>query len=140
MNIVGIIFTGKNKYGDFNWMIKQNEFMDSLFIFNDDEQFAHTGITRAGNAVISKYIKNTPQMAVGIPTGKSPFIGGYNSLEEGKHYIDLAIVEIKKLLQSYKYKTIFWSMGVDGLLGTNIFKLPTNIKEYITIEIKNILL
>ena len=37
IQVIPIQFTGRNKYGDFNWMIKEPEYANSLFIFNDNE-------------------------------------------------------------------------------------------------------
>ena len=38
IEVIGSVYTGKNKDGDFNWMIQQPQYADALFVFNDNEQ------------------------------------------------------------------------------------------------------
>ena len=58
MQLIPNIYKGRNVEGDFYWMIKQNEFDDILFIFNDNEEYHNTNIKGGGNAVIRKYNKH----------------------------------------------------------------------------------
>ena len=38
MQVIGSIFSGGGKSGDFGWMIEQPEYADALFVFNDNEE------------------------------------------------------------------------------------------------------
>jgi hypothetical protein len=81
MQVIGSVFSGAGKDGDFDWMITQDHYEDALFVFNDNEaQYkAHrdrpTDLAGAGyapgggNAIIRPYQCKTPPRAVGIPTG-----------------------------------------------------------------------
>ena len=141
IEIVGTQFSGRGKYGDFDWMIKQKEYNDSLFIFNDDEERHKTGVQGKGNAIIRKYNKYSgiirPKSA-GIPTGTVKR-GGYTKLtSRSKFEIDQSIKEIKELILNYDYKKIFYSSDKEGRLGTSIFKVGDDVIEYITLEIQSL--
>ena len=72
MQVIGSIFGGGGKAGDFGWMIQQPEYDDALFIFNDnEEQFlafrknpkSGAGCARGGgNAIIRPYQCAEPQL------------------------------------------------------------------------------
>lgn len=57
IKLVPSIFSGRNKLGDFSWMIKQPEYNDALFIFNDNQEAFYGKLKRkgCGNAVIRPY-------------------------------------------------------------------------------------
>ena len=121
--------------GDFNWMIKQPEFDDILFIFNDNEEYHNTNVKGGGNAIIRKYNKYNTKLlkprSVGIPTGTLKY-GGYNELNEHtKKQIDLAIDEIKEIIIKFNYKKICYSINKNGSFGTSIFDVDEKVKEYI---------
>ena len=140
MQVIGTIFTKPNQFGDFNWMISNPEYDNSLFIFNDNEEFHETNRTGMGNAIIRQYNKYnrklTKPKSAGIPTGTLAG-GGYQELNS--HVIQNvsgAIEEIKELLNKYQYDSICYSVGPNGKLGTGIFDVNTQVINYIDKEIK----
>jgi hypothetical protein len=42
VKVIGIQFEGYNKLGDFNYMCELEEYKDTLFIFNDNEEYHNT--------------------------------------------------------------------------------------------------
>jgi hypothetical protein len=142
MIVIPNVYEGRYKEGDFQWMIKQDEYKDILFIFNDNEECHNTNYRGGGNAVIRKYnIYNTklekPRSA-GIPTGTLEN-GGYKELTDYvKKQIDTSIEEIKKIAKTYEYKKICYSSEKDGILGTGIFNVNRDVLIYITEKIKEL--
>lgn len=140
MQIIGVRFIESGTYGDFNWMITQPEYTNSLFIFNDNEEHHETNRRGWGNAVIrpwNKYGFDAGQIprSAGIPTGTLKF-GGYLELTDGvRETIDDAIIEIKELIEKYKYSTIYYSVGPNGKLGTSIFFVDHEVINYIDEQI-----
>ena len=141
MDIIGTQYIKKGQYGDFDWMIKQKEYSDSLFIFNDDEERHKSCAQGKGNAIIRKYniYSNFKKpRSAGIPTGTVKR-GGYNKLTSHiKFEIDQALKEIKEIIEKYKYKKVFYSADKEGKLGTSIFRVGNDVIEYITLEIQNL--
>jgi hypothetical protein len=140
MNVIGTVFSGKGKEGDFEWQINSGKYEDALFIFNEDESRAKWKKAGRGNAVIRKYNKyavDKPR-SVGVLTGTKA--GGYSELTEAiKSKIDECIKEIKDTIQRYGYKTIYYSSKTkNGLLGTSIFQVDEKVLLYITQELKNL--
>ena len=145
IQIIGSIFAGRDKAGDFGWMIEQPEYADALFVFNDnDEQFlAHRknpkgGIgcdVGGGNAVIRPYQCENPPRAVGIPTGSRG--EGYPSLmPHVKQTIEDAIAAIQKLVATGKYQRVFYSAAnATGVLWTGIFDVGIDVKQYIVAQL-----
>lgn len=132
------VYRGSGVDGDFGWMIKQSQFADSLFIFNDNEsQFLafHEGrpsglSAGGGNAVIRPYQGSTPQRAAGIPTGDG---GGYSALTPHvQQIIDRAIRHIEALVDSGNYQELVFSYdSKQNTLGTGIFNPHESVKKYI---------
>ncbi len=135
-------YTGRNKYGDYDYMIKQPNYDDSLFIFNDNEEAYLTKykIKGGGNAIIRPYRYSNPPRAAGIPTGtRKSRDQGYKVLDaKTKNVIDAAIKDIKTLLDTGKYKRVFYSAGKDGGLGTAIFVVCEDVKVYIVDELRKL--
>ena len=141
VNVIGTIYQGNNKLGDFNWMIKQPEYNNSLFIYNDNIEHHLSNRKGNGNAIIRQYNKYSnlakPRSA-GIPTGTLTN-GGFTELsEEVKTLIDDCITGIKELIVKYKYDTVYFSMDENGKLGTSIFKVNKDVINYITEQIINL--
>ena len=141
IEIKGIQFKKVGIFGDFNWMIKQSEYSNSLFIYNDDTESQLNKSYKAGkgNAIIRNYNQYNPKKTIpqsaGIPTG-SRKLGGYTELnEEIKKEIDLSIDNIKDLINKYNYKVIYYSAKLNGKLGTGIFKVDDEVVNYITNEL-----
>ena len=97
-------FVKNDTEGDFNWMIKQKEYSDVLFIFNDNEDafLSESCKKGAGNAVIRPYKCKDPPRSAGIPTGiykKGVETRGYEKLTTNvKEVIDQSFKIIKKLI------------------------------------------
>lgn len=123
-------------------MISQPEYANTLFIFNDNEtQFRaflngeRSGvIDGGGNAGIRSYQGHTPRRAAGIPTGDG---GGYSELSEHvKSTIDLAVAEIRALLDSGLYDQLAFSYNAEkDTLGTGIFNCAREVTDYIMNQI-----
>ena len=79
IQVIRSIFAGAGKAGDFAWMIRQQEYADALFVFNDnEEQFrAHRDdpdgafgcAAGGGNAIIRPHQCKNPPQAIGDVAG-----------------------------------------------------------------------
>jgi hypothetical protein len=142
IEIIGNIYKGREKDGDFHWMIKQDIYKDILFLFNDNEEYHDTNARGAGNAIIRKYNKYNKKLekprSAGIPTGTLRD-GGYEELNDHvKKQVKTAIQEIKEIIIKYNYKKICYSSEKDGILGTGIFTVDRDVLIYITNKIKKL--
>jgi hypothetical protein len=147
MEVIGLIFVGRGVDGDFNWMIEQDKYRDSLFIFNDNESqyIAHRddpGDTKGlgctpggGNSIIRPYQCLAPPRSAGIPTGPN-----YDSLKPHiKAIIDDAIKRARDIVATQGYSRIFYSAAnTNGELGTGIFQVGEDVKSYIVSQLKSI--
>ena len=138
IKVIGIKFIGQNQIGDFYWMCNQAEYSNSLFIFNDNEEYHGTNRKGAGNAImrkLNKYSNLAIPISAGIPTGTLEQ-GGYTKLNaHSKKQIDWSINEIIELINFYDYKKIYYSSELDGILGTSIFEVDKTVLKYITHKI-----
>jgi hypothetical protein len=135
MKIIGIKFEGYNKFGDFEYICHKKEYKDSLFIFNDNEEYHNTCNCGSGNAIMRKYNKYNTELkkpkSAGIHTG-TLVEGGYSELNDNiKLTINNAINEIKDLILKYNYDTIYYSIGKNNKLGTGIFEVHEDVIDYI---------
>ena len=135
IQLFGVKFMKPKQFGDFYWMYDQEEYSDSLFIFNDNEEYHYTCRCGAGNAVMrryNQYSKLIKPKSAGIPTGTLGE-GGYSKFTpEIKKVIDDSINEIIELIKIHQYKTIYFSAELDGKLGTSIFAVNPKVINYIT--------
>lgn len=144
VQVISLVFSGGNKDGDFNWMVRQPQYADALFIFNDNvEQFLQHLASPAdrngpgcaaggGNAIIRPLQCQTPPRAAGIPTGAYGM--GFDTLTNAaKDLIDQAIANIEQVVRQYGYTRIYYSaQDASGILGTGIFRVGIDVKRYIT--------
>ena len=135
IKIIASEFKKKGEKGDFKWMIKQPEYKDALFIFNDHEQaFLSESCEKGqGNAVIRPYQCKDPPKAVGIPMGiyTTKKGKGYKKLTPYvKEIIDLSFEKIQDLIDTGRYKRLIYS-GTKDSIGTEIFKVGKDVKKYI---------
>ena len=142
MEIIANVYKGREREGDFYWMIKQDEYRDVLFIFNDNEEYHYTNRRGAGNAIIRKYNRFNQKLprprSVGIPTGTLED-GGYQELNEHViKQVETSIQEIKDVVKKYGYKKICYSAEKDGILGTGLFSVDKSVLTYITEKIKEL--
>lgn len=147
MKVIGSVFCGAGKDGDFSWMIRQDQYRDALFIFNDNEgqykahrdrpqDLAGEGCAAGGgNAIIRPYQCQTPPRAAGIPTGP-----GYDGLTPAtKQIIDEAIATIKSIAVKEGYERIIYSAAnANGDLGTAIFHVADEVKKYIVGQLRGL--
>jgi hypothetical protein len=146
IQLIPSLYRGRNKLGDFSWMITQPEYNNALFIFNDNEDafLKHSCERGAGNAIIRPYQCQKHPKATGIPTGiYIPGVtnAGYTSLSPRvKQVIDQSINRIRILLDTYRYTHIIYSAaGRHGGLGTGIFKVGNDVKTYIIKQLRGLL-
>lgn len=146
------VFSHGGAEGDFNWMLKQPQWKDSLFIFNDNEaqseeflaQVAGSNIDPSsnacqaggGNAVIRPYQCQTPPRAAGVPTGP-----GYETLTpHAQSQIDNATAWIGTLLGSGRYTEVIYSASSNDptVLGHGIFRVGDDVLRYIPAQLQRI--
>lgn len=138
IEVVGSVFDRPGQLGDFAWMIRQPEYADSFFVFNDNEaEFllhqqhgANAGRCRpgGGNAVVRPYQCRSPQRAAGVPTGDHT--GGYRALtDDVRGVIDSAVDAVSQA--STGFDRVFYSANRSGELGTGIFRVDDEVKCYI---------
>jgi nitrous oxidase accessory protein NosD len=143
VKVIGISYEGSGKLGDFSWMVNQEEYKNSLFIFNDNIECHFQYNAGSGNAIMRKYNRYSnleiPKSA-GIPTGSLTKNGFTELSDEVKYIINSSIQEIKDLISKYNYDTIYYSKDKDkDLIGTSIFKVNENVLKYITKNIKELI-
>ena len=127
--VTAVQFVGKNKPGDYKWMVKQPEYADAVFIICEnfiDMLFEEDN--GSGTAVLRKNTwpnTQTPQ-AVGIPTGWSQVTGGFNPLDNTvKKVVRLAGLRILAHLRENPHvKRIIYSADEENekFIGCGIFK------------------
>lgn len=146
--VTGSVFSGPEKAGDFSWMIKQPKYSRALFIFNDNEEQFDAFLSGdrklgcangSGNAGIREYQCAKPRRAAGIPTGS--YGVGYASLTlQVKLKIDQAVDEIKKLIKTGYYNELIISKNAKReTLGTGIFKVGDDVRDYIYKSVHDLL-
>jgi hypothetical protein len=140
ISVIGTVFAGKGKEGDFEWQIRSGKYENALFVFNEDEKRVGWKKAGRGNAVIRKWnhvaCPDRPR-AVGIFTGGSQ--GGYKVLNpEIQKKIDSCFDHLQKIMSKHGYTTIYYSAKPNGLLGTSIFEVAPEVLEYITKRLKDL--
>lgn len=142
MKVIGLIYKGNDQYGDFNWMINQEDYYNCLFIFNDNLEHHFSPKVGAGNAIIRKYNcynkKLLKPRSFGIPTGTMKN-GGFDELTiEVKFIIDKCFEHLKQIIKKYNYDTIIFSRDKDkdkDKLGTSLFEVDSEVIDYITTKL-----
>lgn len=147
--IVGVPFNGQERYGDFNWMIRDPKYQDSLFIFNDVQDAFLAFINNVnnpppgacnsggGNSIIRPFQCANPPRAAGIPTGVPR--QGYQNLETARPFIDRAIARIRQLVETQRYDRVFYSTEADEYtLGTAGLRVSPDVKNYIVTQLRSI--
>ena len=135
--LVPTVFTRRGRDGDFNWMIKQPQFKNHFFIYNDNEEAMLSQSSRAGggNAIIRPYRAASPPKAWGIPTGSKG--KGYSTLDDTiRQHIDTAVNRIVSLCREHGYTHVHYSAKEDGSLGTAIFTPDPSVTAYILKSLK----
>lgn len=151
VKLIGSVFRGADRAGDFSWMIAQPDYASAFFVFNDNETqwAAHRrdpqGIAGCqaggGNAAIRPFQCKSPPRALGIPTGDSgiPDGPGYPALTDHvKTIIDAAVAGIAAAVSENGYTEIYYSSDGQGGLGTSIFAPAPEVTAYIMDRLKSL--
>ena len=149
LRVIGSIFKGKGKDGDFLYEIENKKHVNALYVFNDNFNDHKKSNEGGGNAKIRPYNKphgeEKKARAAGVSTGKDG--NGFGSLEEKvqenttvQAYIDTEIKEIEQLIETGLYDQIRFSVDRNGNLGTGVFRdsVGADVKSYIVEKIKSL--
>ena len=138
--VVKEVFQGLGRVGDFNHELRSD--YRTLFVYNEN---AYTQTDKlqnypgGGNAIIRPF--RPSGRAIGVPTG---FDNGFRSLDEqdpqfgsARTMIDEAIGEIVEHVAANpnRFDAIKFSANHDGKLGTGIFSIDEQVREYITMRL-----
>jgi hypothetical protein len=146
VNVIGLVFSGPGREGDFRWMIERSEYEDALFVFNDnEEQFmafradphSPSGCSAGGgNAAIRPWRCTEPPRAAGVPTGTLA-AGGYPALTDHvRKVVDAAVEHAGAVVETCHYRRIIYSAADDnGTLGTGIFAVGGDVRRYIVMRL-----
>jgi hypothetical protein len=154
VQVIGSVFKGLGKEGDFSWMIQRPAYEDALFVFNDNEpaweanrrlltgrgnhqDVRLAGAGGGGNAVIRSYQMLVRPRAIGVPTGPD-----YAEVEESSPIMGTlrsAIDIVATIAVRHQYERIVYSAADEaGALGTAIFKVDERVKKLIVTELKSL--
>ena len=153
--VLGVPFRGKGLPGDFEVMVRQEKYHDTILVFNDNVFDAQAEVPHdgAGTAVIRtascKYTSpETHPRAIGIPTGWAVSSGGFKVNADGVveafaiRAITLAIERLVLTCISHPgIERIIYSsdptdasckrLGTGAGTGAGIFTLPAQILDFI---------
>ena len=145
--VAAVHYTGKNKPGDYKWMVKQPQHANTIFIVMENflDMLGDDQGAGGGTACLRPYTyRGTGEdegkvRAVGIPSGWSTETQGFRQLDlhYSKMAIDLAVERLVLVLQNVPtIDTIVYSRDPDNssLVGTNIFKdsIGKDVVQYIS--------
>lgn len=133
LKIYGVKYDGFNT--DFENLMNNEQFKNSLFIFNDNQSDHYSCKKGLGNAkmrIYNKYSHYEYPKSAGIPTGY--YRHGYSTINESREDIDNSFNEIIELLLTEKYDSIVYSIHdyTNPLIGTGIFDVGIEVRKYIT--------
>ena len=151
LTVVGKPFAGKDKDGDFKWMVKQKQYEDTLFVIAENylDSIRDDFDEGAGTAVLrplcpQRVSPGTVPRAVGVPTGWSVAAMGFPNMDTvfTKTAIDLSLDRIAVVLDEHPHfkRLVYSSDAKDPLmLGVKIFEttLDSRVRQYISAEINN---
>lgn len=151
LTVVGKVFAGKNKDGDFKWMVKQKQYAKSLFVIAENylDSVRDDYDEGAGTAVLrplcpQRLAPGTVPRAVGVPTGWSVAAMGFPNMDTvfTKTAIDLSLDRIAVILDEYpQINQLVYSCDAKEpqMLGVKIFEstLDPKVREYISAEIND---
>lgn len=140
--IVPCEYVGKNQIGDFAWMIEQDVYANSLFVFNDKLELMNKNAFGNGNAWVRKYTINNPQMtrpqAANVPVA-SIHTGGFQTLDTTTlNAIDAAVAVIHNLVHTHTYDTLYFAAKNDHKIATDNYNVSSDVRNYITSAIQNL--
>lgn len=131
VTIEGIPYTGKNKSGDFHWMIQNPKYNDCLFIYNENAEehliFSHgiegtSSIIKFTNIVGTYYYNTERVQSAGIIMGPRPGEAYRYKNSESINMILLSILSIRELCAKNRYNRIIYSceLNSDGSCSDKI--------------------
>jgi hypothetical protein len=144
VRIEPVHFTKRNQHGDFEYMIEQPEYADSLFLIQENVVDSLTSDNPgAGTACLRPYTyrlvsDKTRPRAAAIPTGWNVDSGGFTELSKAvKSTIHVCMQRIRLLLQKYDYKSVVFSCDKDDTtkIGQGIFEIAKDVLTYISDQI-----
>ena len=116
--VVGKLYAGKDKDGDFKWMIKQKEYNDTLFLIAENvlDSLLDDSVAGGGTAVLrmkcpQRVAQDETPRAVGVPTGWSLTASGFPLMDNYiKTVIDLSLDRIALVFYKYsQFKRLIYS-------------------------------
>ena len=129
------VYTGPNTDGDISWMLKQDKYKNSLFLFcvNEEHKFRQlTKVTLNSKDSIHYH---------GIVTGNLKSFEGYTVLDEKtKKKIDSNIISLKTLIsinENYDKIILPWDSHNRTLRAT-VYNPVKEVKDYIVNEIRKV--
>lgn len=149
LTVVGKVFAGKNKDGDFRWMVKQKQYDRALFVIAENylDSIRDDYDEGAGTAVLrplcpQRVKPGVVPRAVGVPTGWSVAAMGFPNMDTvfNKTAIDLSLDRIAVILDEYpQFNQLVYSCDAKEpqMLGVKIFEstLDPKVRAYISAEI-----
>ena len=149
--VVGKIYAGKDRDGDFKWMVKQKQYSDALFLIAENflDSLLEDAGAGGGTAVLrpkcpQRVAKGDTPRAVGVPTGWSLTASGFPQMDNYvKTVIDVSLDRIALVLDQHpQFKRLIYSCDAKApnLLGVKIFEdtLNPSVREYISEQIHDI--
>jgi len=127
-----IIYVRAGACRDFRAMIQHPDFVNSLFIFNDNEAqlLSKSCVSGGGNASIRPHQCLDRPRATGIPTGK--VAPGCTSPSSSKGAVDQSSQRTCDLLKTCDCDCVFCSSTVDGrTVGASAFDPDWEVKDCI---------
>ena len=142
--VSGHVFRGKNREGDFAWMLKQPQYDDCVFIIMENFlDMLYSDEDGGGTAALRTQTWPTRAKgarAVGVPTGWSQETNGFRQLDDAvKGVIDLAMMRLRVHLHQNKHVTrIIYSADEKNpeRVGSKIFKVDDAVLQYISEQIQ----
>ena len=150
--VTAVQFVGKNKPGDYKWMVKQPQYGRTIFIVMENfiDMLGDDQGAGGGTACLRPYTyrgtgeDESKVRAVGIPSGWSTETQGFRQLDLYSNMaIDLAVERLVLILQNVPtIDTIVYSCDTDdsSLVGTNIFKdsIGKDVVDYISTLLRSV--
>lgn len=128
------VYTGPNTDGDISWMLKQDKYKNSLFLFcvNEEHSFRHPNSWN-----LAKYY--------GIATGNLKSFEGYTGLDENtKKKIDADIKGLRGLINfraafdnGYDEIILPWD-SYNRTLRATVYNPVKEVKDYIVNQIRKV--
>ena len=153
ITVTPVLFSGKNKDGDYKWMVKQPQYADAIFILMENflDMLGDAQTAGGGSACLRPYTfrgtggDESRVRALGIPTGWSTNTQGFPQLDKpySKKAIDLAIERLVVILQNVpSIDTIVYSCDEhdSSIVGTNIFKdsIGEDVVKYMSMLLRSV--